>query len=98
MLKAICRLSHIPFNGLKTLEAYQDDLQTVGLKLDRHRDISEYVMDGFGDWLPTFQREYTQSKCRALPNVSWVKFKGVAWFLKWLRKHQILEYHLLLIK
>ena len=98
ILKAICRLSYIPFKGLKTLEAYQADLQTVGLKLDRHRDISENVMDGFADWLPVFQREFRQSKHKSLPNVSWAKYKGVAWFLKWLRKQKILEYHLLLIK
>ena len=99
-LQLICKLSHIPFDNLKTLDDYQSQLEEVGLTLVRHQDISHSVMDGFAQWLPKFKREYESARkdCVALPRVAWAKYMGTAWFLTWIRKHQIFEYHLLTIE
>lgn len=100
VLKVICKLSHIPFENLQTLMAYQKQLAEFGLEITKNRDISAPVMDGFARWVPRFKREYAcaQTSRLQLPKIMWIKYLGTAYFLRWLRKHELFEYHLIAIK
>ena len=96
-LKVICRLSYMPFTNLLTRSEYESMLNELGLKITKTRDVSEEVMDGFAAWLPAFKDRYEQHRRSdsSVPKIQWAKYLGTAYFLKWLRKHAIMEYHLI---
>ncbi|GAA3944199.1 methyltransferase domain-containing protein [Litoribacillus peritrichatus] len=87
-------LCGIPKENVITLDDYQKQLAEAGFSQVETEDLSEFVMDGFAHWLPTYQASFAGLKDAPI----WHKYTGTARLLSWLRKHDLLRYYLIKAK
>lgn len=102
ILGLICSLSRIPRHNLKTRRDYEAQLADCGLELIAYEDVSAHVMPAFAHWVMGHKKAVrTLQGTGAIKNrlryVSWGKYVGTAWFLRWAHKHNIFQYAFLRI-
>ena len=97
ILKCICYFSHIPFKNIKTIEAYQQELQALGLQLVKNEDIGAKVLLPFGHWLEGYITQVKNSDANTV-KFNWMKYRGTARFLRWAHDNTVFSYHVLRIE
>ncbi len=97
VLKSICYFSHIPLRNLKTLVEYQSELTSMGLVISKDRDISGQVFLPFGQWLKQYIKQLDNNE-KVAGELSWLKYRGTARFLRWGYEKNIFSYHILRIE
>ena len=85
-LKALCRLCKIPYANLLKQAEYLDRCKTLGFEVQNFDDRSEQVFLPFGQWLQAYQQQHRDKK------LSWGKYSGTAWFLRWAKRQEVLRY------
>ncbi|MFY0699939.1 MAG: class I SAM-dependent methyltransferase [Bermanella sp.] len=97
ILGLICYVSRIPRQNLKTRHDYEAQLDDMGLQLIAYEDASAHVMLPFAQWVERHKKavkhvSLSPSIRNKLNHISWGKYVGTAWFLRWAHQHNIFQY------
>lgn len=87
-LASMLRASRIPSQNLVQLPRYVEQLEDAGFREVQSRDISEWVMPSFGQWLRSFKRTHRWR----MPRSRWLKYEVTGAFLDWAYRRQVLRY------
>jgi cyclopropane fatty-acyl-phospholipid synthase-like methyltransferase len=89
MLNLMTRLARLPRVNLITADTYRAQWRQAGFAEPTYTDISDRVMEPFGNWL----RHYKLHFPTAVANrKGWVKYDTTAAFMRWAYRERLLRY------